>query len=115
MDLEACRGPTGLTPLRQNDRGGRGPSTRGEPALLEQVDALILSGGSSAGLRDLTAGVLTSLGAEILFHGISVRPGEPTILARLGAKPLLGMPGVPTSATVIFDAFVLPAVVALGW
>lgn len=83
-------------------------------ALLEQADALILSGGSSAGLRDLTAGVLTSLGAEILFHGISVRPGKPTILARLGAKPLLGMPGVPTSATIIFDAFVVPLLWRLG-
>ena len=77
-------------------------------ALLAGADVLVLSGGSSAGARDLTAAVLTKLGAEILFHGISVRPGKPTILARLGPKPLLGMPGVPTSATVIFDAFVLP-------
>lgn len=82
--------------------------------LLAQADALILSGGSSAGVRDLTASVLTSLGAEVLFHGISVRPGKPTILARLGPKPLLGMPGVPTSATVIFEAFVLPLLWRLG-
>ena len=82
--------------------------------LVEGADVLILSGGSSAGTRDLTAGVLTALGADILFHGISVRPGKPTILARLGPKPLLGMPGVPTSATVIFDAFVLPLLWRLG-
>lgn len=82
--------------------------------LLESCDALLLSGGSSAGARDLTAAVLAALGAEILFHGISVRPGKPTILARLGVKPLLGMPGVPTSATVIFDAFVRPLLWRLG-
>ena len=83
-------------------------------ALLAGADVLVLSGGSSAGARDHTAAVLAKLGAEILIHGISVRPGKPTILARLGPKPLLGMPGVPTSATVIFDAFVLPLLWRLG-
>ena len=82
--------------------------------LLAEADVLLLSGGSSVGVRDLTAGVLEALGAEILFHGISVRPGKPTILARLGPKPILGMPGVPASATVIFDAFVRPMLWRLG-
>jgi molybdopterin molybdotransferase len=82
--------------------------------LLERADVLLLSGGSSVGVRDLTAGVLEGLGAEMLFHGISVRPGKPTILARIGAKPVLGMPGVPASATVIFDAFVRPLLWRLG-
>jgi molybdopterin molybdotransferase len=82
--------------------------------MLERCDALLLSGGSSVGARDLTVEALERLGAAIVFHGISVRPGKPTILARIGDKPVLGMPGVPVSAMVIFDAFVRPLLWALG-
>jgi molybdopterin molybdotransferase len=82
--------------------------------LVARCDAVIVSGGSSVGARDLTALVLTRLGAEIRFHGISVRPGKPTILAQAGGKPILGMPGVPVSALVIFDAFVRPLLWRLG-
>lgn len=76
--------------------------------LIEKCDMLLLSGGSSVGVRDLTAQVLDDLGAETMLHGISVRPGKPTIVARLGDKPILGMPGVPLSAMIIFDVFVRP-------
>lgn len=82
--------------------------------LCAECDAVMLSGGSSVGTRDLTAGVFAAAGATIVFHGISVRPGKPTILARAGDKPILGMPGVPVSAMVIFDAFVRPLVWRLG-
>ncbi len=99
--------------------GGIAPDDAGElrrraADLLARADALILSGGSSVGARDLTAGVFAELGAEILFHGISVRPGKPTIAARAGRKPVLGMPGVPVSALVIFDVFVRPLIWRLG-
>jgi molybdopterin molybdotransferase len=77
-------------------------------SLVNACDAVLVSGGSSIGTRDLTALVLAEVGAEIVFHGISVRPGKPTILARQGRKPILGMPGVPVSALVIFDVFVAP-------
>ena len=83
-------------------------------SLAASCDAVLLSGGSSVGARDLTAGALVAAGGEIIFHGISVRPGKPTILARAGAKPLLGMPGVPVSALVIFEVFVRPMLLALG-
>lgn len=76
--------------------------------LVADADAVILSGGSSIGVRDLTASVLKAAGARVVFHGISVRPGKPTILARVGDTPVLGMPGVPVSAMVIFDVFVRP-------
>jgi molybdopterin molybdotransferase len=82
--------------------------------LLPACDALILSGGSSVGTRDLTAAALADVGAEPVFHGIGVRPGKPTILARAGDKPILGMPGVPVSALVIFDVFVRPLLWRLG-
>jgi molybdopterin molybdotransferase len=82
--------------------------------LVERADVLLLSGGSSIGTRDLTAAVLETLGAELLFHGVNVKPGRPTLLARLGEKPIFGMPGVPTSAAIIFDAFVRPLLYRLG-
>ena len=76
---------------------------------LADHDVVLLSGGSSVGARDYTIQVLESLpGAEILFHGIAVRPGKPTILARVGQKVFWGLPGQPVSALTIFTAFVKP-------
>jgi molybdopterin molybdotransferase len=60
------------------------------------ADFIIFSGGSSVGERDLMQDALQHTG-EVIFHGIAVRPGKPTILGRVGATPVLGMPGNPTS------------------
>ena len=59
-------------------------------------DLLVFSGGSSVGERDLIMDVLHKSG-EVLFHGIAVKPGKPTVFGRIGARPVLGMPGYPTS------------------
>ena len=59
-------------------------------------DILVFSGGSSVGERDLTLDVLQREG-RILFHGIAVKPGKPTVFGTIGAIPVLGMPGYPTS------------------
>ncbi len=59
-------------------------------------DVLVFSGGSSVGERDLTLDVLKRKG-EVLFHGIAVKPGKPTVFGRIGDTPVLGMPGYPTS------------------
>lgn len=59
-------------------------------------DLLVFSGGSSVGERDLILDVLHSQG-EVLFHGIAVKPGKPTVFGRIGGTPVLGMPGYPTS------------------
>jgi molybdopterin molybdotransferase len=76
---------------------------------LADHDMVLLSGGSSVGARDYTIQVLESLAdAEILFHGIAIRPGKPTILARVGSKIFWGLPGQPVSAMTIFTAFVKP-------
>jgi len=82
--------------------------------MLDACDAVLLSGGSSVGVRDLTARVIADTGGELLFHGVSVRPGKPTILARAGGRPILGMPGVPVSALIIFEVFVRPLIRRLG-
>jgi molybdenum cofactor synthesis domain-containing protein len=59
-------------------------------------DALVFSGGSSVGERDLILDVLAARG-EVLFHGVAVKPGKPTVFGRIGTLPVVGMPGYPTS------------------
>jgi molybdopterin molybdotransferase len=74
--------------------------------LYEQVDCLILSGGSSVGAKDYTTEVIQSLGEPGVFvHGISIKPGKPTILAMANGKPVIGLPGHPASAMIIFNLF----------
>jgi molybdopterin molybdotransferase len=81
---------------------------------MEDHDMILVSGGSSVGVRDFTVSILHSLpGAELLVHGVAVRPGKPTILARAGRKILWGLPGHPISAVTICRAFVLPSIYGL--
>jgi molybdopterin molybdotransferase len=76
---------------------------------LAQVDVLILSAGSSVSTRDMTAQVIAALGEPgVLVHGVSLKPGKPTILAMIGEKPVFGLPGNPVSCMVTFDLFVAP-------
>ncbi len=67
-------------------------------------DVLVFSGGSSVGERDLILDVLGDLG-EILFHGISVKPGKPTAFGLIKGKPFFGMPGYPSSC--LSNAYIL--------
>lgn len=74
-----------------------------------QADVVVISAGSSVSVRDMTAEVVATLGQPgILVHGLSVRPGKPTILAVCDGKPVFGLPGNPVSAMVIFDLVVAP-------
>lgn len=59
-------------------------------------DVLVFSGGSSVGERDLILDVIKRKG-EIVFHGIAVKPGKPTVFGTINGKPMFGMPGYPTS------------------
>ena len=71
-----------------------------------ELDMVIITGGSSVGTLDLTLDVLqTFAGAELLIHGVSVRPGKPTLIADVDGKPFLGLPGHPVSAMVVFHLF----------
>jgi molybdenum cofactor synthesis domain-containing protein len=67
-------------------------------------DILVFSGGSSVGERDLILDVLAARG-EVLFHGVAVKPGKPTTFAIVRGKPVLGMPGYPTSC--LSNAYIL--------
>jgi len=82
---------------------------------LAHDDVVFISGGSSVGVKDLTTDVITSFPeSEIVCHGISVAPGKPTILARARRKPVVGLPGHPVSAIVIFELFGVPLLRRLG-
>ena len=82
---------------------------------LAEADALVISAGSSVSTRDLTANVISRLGAPgILVHGVSLRPGKPTVLAVCDGKPVVGLPGNPVSAMVVFDLFVTPLIAWLS-
>jgi molybdopterin molybdotransferase len=77
---------------------------------LEDHDMIVLSGGSSVGVRDFTLQVLDALpDPELLVHGIAIRPGKPAILGRAGGKIFWGLPGQPVSALIICQVFVVPA------
>jgi molybdopterin molybdotransferase len=74
-----------------------------------EADLVLISGGSSAGARDLTRAVVESLGEPgLLFHGVAVRPGKPTVVGAHRGVPVFGLPGHPISAMVIFLVLVRP-------
>lgn len=84
-------------------------------AALAWGDLVLLSGGSSMGAKDIALETILSFpNSEFIFHGISVAPGKPTIFARACGKPIMGLPGYPVSALVIFDLFAAPLIRRLG-
>jgi molybdopterin molybdotransferase len=85
-----------------------GPLSAAISAALASCGVLLLTGGVSAGDFDYVPRCLEELGAEILFHGVAVKPGKPTLFARLGKGFVFGLPGNPVSTFVIFEVFVKP-------
>jgi molybdopterin molybdotransferase len=76
---------------------------------IEKVDVLIITGGVSVGDYDFTKPALRELGAEIFFEKISLKPGKPTVFAKLKDKLVFGLPGNPVSVAVTFYLFVRTA------
>ncbi len=79
-----------------------------------EADALVITGGVSAGKYDLVEGVLHDLGAVTLFDGVAIRPGRPAVFAMCHQKPVLGLPGNPVSTMVTFELFGVPLVDVLS-
>jgi molybdopterin molybdotransferase len=76
---------------------------------LDMADTVWISGGSSVGTRDLTLKVCESFREmELLVHGISISPGKPTIIARIGSRAVFGLPGHAVSTMVIAQVFLKP-------
>ncbi len=108
------------------DAGGE-PAAGGivpdDPAALERAlraalggsDLIVISAGSSVGARDETAGVVARLGQPgIWCHGLAIKPGKPTLLADCDGVPVIGLPGNPRSALVVFLLLGIPLVRLVG-
>jgi len=72
-------------------------------------DLIVFSGGSSVGERDVLVKVIEELG-ELIFHGVQIKPGKPTLFGLVEGKPILGMPGYPTSCLSNAYLFLVPAI-----
>ena len=82
---------------------------------LRTADLVLTSGSTSAGVSDVLYRVIDDLGYPgMLVHGLSIKPGKPTFLAVLDRKPLIGLPGYPTSALMIFNTVVRPIVLRMA-
>jgi molybdopterin molybdotransferase len=78
-------------------------------------DVVVVSAGSSVGGRDETAAAVAALGPPgIHLHGLAIRPGKPTLLAEAGDVPVVGLPGNPLSALVVFRLVGMPLVRLVG-
>lgn len=78
---------------------------------LAQADLVVISAGSSVGARDSTADAVATLGKPGIFcHGLAVKPGKPTLLAECDGVPVIGLPGNPLSALVVFRLVGAPLV-----
>jgi molybdopterin molybdotransferase len=97
------------------------PLAGDDPALLKReikeaaarCDALVLSGGVSMGVYDFTKAALSALDAEVFFERVRLRPGKPTVFARLGHTLVFGLPGNPVSVSVTFNLFARTALRAM--
>lgn len=76
---------------------------------ISECQAVLISGGSSVGMKDATARVIEKKGS-ILFHGIAMKPGKPTILGSIGGKPVFGLPGHPVAAYFVAQLFIVPLI-----
>lgn len=77
----------------------------------ERSDIVLITGGTSAGVKDLTSRVIDELGSPgVLFHGASIKPGKPIIGGICNGKPVFGLPGHPVAVYVCFEIFVKPII-----
>lgn len=82
---------------------------KGIETALRENDLVVVIAGSSAGREDYTSAVLEEMGT-VAVHGVSIKPGKPVILAVVGNKPVIGLPGYPVSAYLAFRMFVEPLI-----
>ncbi|HIH61910.1 MAG TPA: molybdopterin molybdenumtransferase MoeA [Methanobacteriales archaeon] len=78
-----------------------------------ECDILITSGGTSAGAGDMLREVVQDNG-EVMIHGISIKPGKPTLIGKVDGKLVFGLPGFPVSALIIFDVLLRPYLMELS-
>ena len=112
----------GCIPIQRPVAGDTFDALRGAlESALAAADAVVLTGGSSVGVRDLTPQVIAALAAAttpaspgVVVHGLKAKPGKPTVLAMVGRKPVIGLPGNPASSLMMLEAVVAPVFSALA-
>jgi molybdopterin molybdotransferase len=83
-------------------------------AALATADAVIVSGGSSVGTKDYTPALVAAAGDPgVIVHGVRVKPGRPVMLGLVGEQPVIGLPGNPVSALVMFEALAKPVLLRM--
>jgi putative molybdopterin biosynthesis protein len=82
---------------------------QGLEKISRECDMILVSGSTSAGAGDMIYKVVEDLG-EIVFHGINLKPGKPTLFGSINGKPFFGLPGYPTSALTVSGQLVAPAI-----
>jgi len=112
--------------VRESGASPRPPQiVRDDPGALDDAlgraltdsDVVVICAGSSVGARDETAAAVAAVpGAEIYCHGLAIKPGKPTLLASSNGLPIIGLPGNPRSALVVFRLIGMPLIRrAGGW
>lgn len=80
--------------------------------LASENHMVIINAGSSAGSKDYTSAIIEELG-ELVLHGIAIKPGKPTVLGIVKGKPIIGVPGYPGSAFLVFEEIAGPVIRAM--
>ncbi len=125
--MEASTIPTTRSSLRAVQESGGVPvpfgisrdDERAISALVEraiaETDVVVMSGGTSKGAGDVSYRILSSLGRPgIIVHGVALKPGKPVCLAVVRDRPVIVLPGFPTSAIFTFHTFVTPLIRAMA-
>ena len=107
--LSSIINKNGAVPLRCKAVPDTNDELRNVTKNLLKQDMIVFSGGSSVGERDLLMSVIQEFGT-VVFHGIQVKPGKPTLFALVAGKPVFGMPGYPTSCLINAYLLLVPAV-----
>ncbi len=106
--LSAVVKESGCRPVKSHIVSDNIPEIKATISEALRNDFVIISGGSSVGERDLLFGILEEWG-QVLFHGVQIKPGKPTMFAMVKGKPVMGMPGYPTSCMMNAYIFLKPA------
>ncbi|MGD8291319.1 MAG: molybdopterin biosynthesis protein [Desulfobacterales bacterium] len=80
-----------------------------QEAVNQDYQMILILGGSSAGSEDYARRVIHDLG-QVLVHGVTIMPGKPVVIGRVGDTPVFGIPGYPVSAIIAFEQFVRPLI-----
>ena len=118
--VDASQKP-GRGQVRDSNRWAIAAALTALGSALDAADAVVLTGGSSVGVRDLTPQVIELLAAAttpkspgVVVHGLKAKPGKPTVFAMVGGKPVIGLPGNPASSLMMLEAVVAPVFAALA-